>query len=498
MRAALGAQRSRLVRQLVTESLLLASLGGVFGLLLAQFGIRLLVSFSPPELLRTSAITLDSTAFVFAFGMTALVGLVLGIVPAVHASRTSPRVGMQQVSRTTVGGHSWVRRSLVVSEFALALVLLVSAGLLFRSLQRIFAIEPGFDSSHLLTMQVQESGHRFDDNAARDRFFTSALEAVRQVPGVKAAAFTSQLPLSGDYDTYGVEFEQFPNDSGPAFRYSVSPGYFETMRIPLVRGRFLQESDRAGAPLAIAVNESMAKRKFPGEDPIGKKLRVGPSIHRTDEPWGTIVGVVGDVKQLSLGIDQGDSIYTTTTQWAWVDSVQSLVVRAQGNAADLAPAVRKAIWSVDKDQPIVRVATMENLVAASESQRRFALVLFESFALVAIFLAATGMYGVMAGSVVERMREIGVRLAVGASRGNILSLVVRQAMVLAAVGVIIGMSGAAMASRAMIALLFGISPLDPVTYAAVVTMLLAVSAVACWVPAWRAARIDPAITLRGE
>jgi putative ABC transport system permease protein len=499
MRVALGAARARLIRQLLTESLLLAILGGIAGMFMAELGVRALVALSPAGLPRVSAMGLDLPAFAFALALTTLIGLAVGLVPAVHASRRDPQMGLQQTSQRTAGGYQFARGTLVVAEVALALVLLVSAGLLLHSLRRLFATDPGFDGSHVLTMQVQESGHRFDTDSARQQFFTQALEAVRQVPGVTSAAFTSQLPLSGDLDTYGVEFEAYPSDTSEAgFRYAVSPGYFDAMRIPLRRGRVLDERDHAGAPVAVLISESFAKRKFPHQDPLGQRVRIGPDAGQSRAPWDIIVGVVGDVKQTSLAINEADAFYTTPAQWSWVDDVQSLVVRTRGDAAALAPAVRSAIWSVDKDQPIVRVATMENLLATSEAQRRFALILFEAFALVALALAATGMYGVLAGSVTERMREIGIRAALGASRGNILALVVRQGLVLTAAGVAIGLIGALAASQALTTLLFGISQLDPITYLGVITLLAAVAVVACGLPAWRAAQVDPSITLRAE
>jgi putative ABC transport system permease protein len=350
-------------------------------------------------------------------------------------------------------------------------------------------------------MQVQESGHQFDDDSARYRFFAQALEAVRQVPGVKAAAFTSQLPLSGDLDGYGIEFEndRNPNDVSAGFRYAVTPDYCETMGIPLRRGRLLDEHDMAGAPVAVLISESLAKRKFPGRDPIGQRVRMGPDIGRNDRPWYTIVGVVGDVRQMSLAVSESDAVYIATTQWAWVDRVQSLVVRTRGgDAAALAPAIRKAIWSVDKDQPVVRVATMGELLAASAAERRFALILFEAFALAALVLAAAGIYGVLSGSVAERTREIGVRAALGASRGSILALVVRQGMTLTGLGVAIGLAGAIAASQAIAAMLFGVSRLDPATYLGVIVLLAGVSVIACGVPARRAARVDPIVALRYE
>lgn len=498
MRAALGAGQRRLLRQLITESLLLALVGGTLAIAVAEVGIRAIVALSPPGLPRVDAIRLDSAVLLFAFGITTCIGLLVGLIPAIHASRNDPQSGLQRSSRSAVGGHQFVRRSLVVSEVALALVLLVSAGLLLRSLGRLFSVDPGFDASHVLTMQVQESGRRYAHDDVRARFFEQAWEAVRQIPGVTSAAFTSQLPLSGDYDVYGIEFEAYPNEMEAAFRYAVSPDYFKTMHIPLRRGRLLDENDRAGAPVAVLIGESFAKRKFHDRDPIGQRVRMGPNAKHTDKPWATIVGVVGDVKQLSLGVSEPDAFYTTPTQWAWVDNAQSAVVRTGGDAATLAPAVRSAIWSVDKDQPIVRVATMDSLLATSEAERRFALILFEAFALVALVLAATGIYGVLSGSVTERMREIGVRSALGATRGNILTLIIRQGMMLTALGVAIGLAGAAAASQALITLLFGISRLDPITYLGVVALLLGVSGIACWVPAWRAAQADPAITLRAE
>ena len=499
MRAALGATRARLIRQLLTESLLLAIIGGVLGMVVAAFGVSALVALSPPGLPRASAISVNLTVFVFAFGITTLVGLLVGLIPALHASRGDLHTGLQQSSRRTAGGQQLTRRMLVVAEVALALVLLVSAGLLLRSMQRLFAVDPGFDTSHLLTMQVQTSGHRFDEDTTH-RFFAQSLEAVSQVPGVTSAAFTSQLPLSGDLeDGYGVHFESSPTGNpeadNAALRYVVSPGYFETMDVPLRRGRLLNAHDKADAPMAVVISESLARSKFPGQDPIGQRLRIGPN----DGPWGTVVGVVGNVKQTSLVLSQSDAVYVTTMQWRlFVDKALWLVVRARGDAAALAPAIRQSIWSVDRDQPIVRVATMDNLLATSAAERRFALILFEVFGIVALVLAATGIYGVLSGSVTERTREIGVRLALGASRSNILALVFRQGMTLTGLGVVIGLSGAVAATQAIVTLLFGVSRLDPITYLGVLTLLVCVSVIACWVPAWRAARVDPSITLRAE
>ena len=467
-------------------------------MVIAEVGVRALVALSPPGLPRVNAISVDVAVFVFALGISALVGLGVGLIPAMEINRGDVNQALHKNTRLSSRGHQVMRRVLVMVEVALALVLLVSAGLLLRSLQRLFAVDPGFDGSHLLTMQVQESGHFYDKDAKRIQFFKNALEAVRAVPGVVSADFTGQLPLSGDYEVYGVQFEDHNATEEGGFRYAVTPGYIDTMRIPLRRGRLLNERDTAGAPTAVLVSESFAKRKFGAKDPIGTRVRLGPDVGHADKPWATIVGIVGDVKQESLALAAEDAFYVPTTQWPWADDVLSLVVRTRGDAAALAPSVRNAIWSVDKDQPIVRVATMESLVAVSEAQRRFTLIVLEAFALVGLVLAATGIYGVLSGSVTERTREIGIRGALGASRREILALVVSQGMKLAAFGVVIGLVGAALASQTLVTLLFGVSRLDPFTYLSVIIVLLAVAAIACWVPALRAARVDPAITLRAE
>ncbi len=495
MRIALGAGRSRLVRQLITESLMLAVLGGSVGLLVAQVGVRALVALSPPGLPRVDAIRLDGTVFAFALSITALIGLVVGLIPARHASRGDLHVGVQETSQRTAGNHQLTRRMFAVAEVALALVLLVSGGLLLHSLRRLFAVSPGFDGSGVLTMQVQTYGRRYDDDRVCHQFFAQALDAVRAVPGVTAAAFTSQLPLSGDSDVYGARFENDdPRTGYPVFRYAVTPDYFSTLGVSLRRGRLLNAQDTADAPRAILISESLAKRRFPDQDPIGKRVRVGP----INSPFFTIVGVVADVKQMSLAMSDSDAVYTSTTQWHWADGTLSLVVRGAGNVAALTPAIKNAIWSVDKDQPIVHVATMESLLAVSASERTFVLILFEAFGLVSLILAATGIYGVLSGSVTERTREIGVRSALGASRGDILALVLRQGMRLTAIGIVLGLLGAAAASQAIAALLFGISPLDPLTYFGVIVLLGAVSMIACAVPAWRAAKVDPMVALRYE
>jgi putative ABC transport system permease protein len=497
LRAALGAGRSRLIRQLLTESLLLAVLGGVAGLAVAVLGVRALVALSPESLPRLGAVEVDPAVFAFALALATLIGLAFGVAPALQAAGSAPHPGREGGNRYTAGGHRRLRSGLVVAEVALALMLLVSSGLLLRSLGRLFAVPAGFDPAGALTLQVQTSGQRFADPSAGQRFFSAALEAVRGIPGVTGAAFTSQLPLSGDLDEYGAHFDDDPD--GPAasysvFRYAVSPDYLETMAIPLRNGRALDEGDRAGAPLVALISESLARRRFPGRSPLGRQVRVGA----TDGAPYTIVGVVGDVKQMSLATDQADAVYIPAAQWPFGDASMSLVVRGQGDVTALTPEIRRAIWSVDRDQPILRVATLERLLAVSAAERRFALILFEAFALAALVLAAAGIYGVLAGRVAERTREIGVRAALGASRRNILALVLRSGLGLTALGLALGLAGAALATRGIEAMLFGVSRLDPVTYVGVVALLAGVALLACWIPARRAMGVDPAITLRSE
>ena len=502
MRVALGAGRRRLLRQLVTESLLVSILGGIAGIVVAVYGVGVLRALAPPELPRLNAIRVDAPVLMFALIVAGLIGVAIGVIPAVHAFSGDLNRSAQQAARGFAGRQQGARRMLVVVEVALALVLLVSAGLLFRSLQRLFSTDPGFDASHLLTLRLNEASHRYDKDPARLEFFREALERVRAIPGVKAAGLTGQLPLSGDLDVYGVFFGR--DDPGAtkndvaALRYAVTTGYFEAMRIPLRRGRLFNDRDTASSPRVAIINESLARQVFGSQDPLGQRICLRCDLGSVDRPWSTIVGVVADVKQSSLAIGEEDAFYLPSAQWYWADSEMSLVVRAQGDPAALTPAVKAAIWSVDKDVPIVRINTMESLLLLSEARRRFALTIFEAFALVGLILAATGLFGVLSGSVSERLREIGVRAALGASRGDILALVLRQGMTVTVVGLLLGLLGATAASRVLVTLLFGVSRLDPLTYAGVVALLLVVSAIACWAPAWRAARVDPAITLRAE
>jgi len=498
MRALLGAEPVRMVRQVLTESLLLSGLGAVLGIAVAQMGVRALLALAPEDLPRAGAVQLDRTVLVFGIAITALAGVAIGLVPALCASRRDLQGDILRSSARTVAGHQTTRGALVVAEVSLAFVLLVGTGLLLRSLERMLAVDPGFQPSHVLAMQVQTSGHKFHADGAKRRFFAQVLEGVNHVRGVSSAAFTSLLPLSEKREvltagTYGASFEN--DERGyDVFLYTVTPEYFQSMGIPLRQGRFLDRRDMAGAAQAALISESLAKREFPGQDPVGKRLHVGP----LDRQWYTVVGVAGNVKQTSLAVSDLDAVYLTPEQQWFEDDAMYLVVHTRGDALALAPAIRKAVWSADPGQAIVHVATMESLVAASAAERRFVLILFEGFGLVALLLAAMGIYGVLSGGVTERFREMGIRSALGASRTSILSLVIRQGMLFAGLGSAIGLVAAAAGSQAMAALLFGVSRLDPTTYCGVMVLLGAVSAAACWAPAWRATKVDPMVVLRYE
>ncbi len=505
-RKALGASRLRITRQLLTENLLLALLGGCGGLGLASFGVRTLVALNPSALPRLSSVAINYPVFAFAVTVTTLVGLLAGLIQALSGSSSELQVSLRETLRQVAGGHALIRQVLVVSEVALALVLLIGAGLLLRSMQHILAVDPGFHVSNLLTLQVQTSGHQFDNpksgpaigDIRRRRFFTRSLEAVRNVPGVQAAAFTSILPLSDDTfvsASYGAQFEGDPPNSGHSvFRYAISSGYCQTMAIPLVAGRCLDDRDVAGAPQSALISESLAKSRFLGQSALGNRLHLGP----TDRPWYTVVGVVADVKQFSLALNQSDAVYISTEQSWFADDALSFVVRTSGDPQKLSRSISNAIWSIDKNQPIVRLASMDSLRAKSEAQRHFVLTMFEVFGLVALALQGVGIYGIVSASVTERTREIGLRSALGASQKNNLSLVLSQGMRLTMLGLTIGLIAAIAATRTVTTLLFGVSGLDPFTYLAVAVILIFVSVLACIAPAWRVLRLDPATTLRAE
>lgn len=379
----------------------------------------------------------------------------------------------------------------------MAVVLLVGAGLMVRSTQRLFSQPLGFTPDGVVVLQIHGTSLESGD-ANVHRFFDQALEAAKDVPGVADVAMATQVPLNGDQeiDRYGVGVADGTGDGElwGAYRYAVTPGYLETMGIRVTRGRSLSRDDVAGAPPVAVVSESLARRLFGDGDPLGRPIQVGAA---GPAPY-TVVGVVADVKQGSLASNANETVYVTPHQWHWADRVRWIVARVQGDPASRIAALQRAVWSVDPNQPVIRAQTLDRLVTRSESRRRFVLVVIAAFALAALTLSVVGLYGVVAGRVAERLPELGVRAALGASSDRIVALVVRQGMALAAVGVGLGVGGALLATRLLTSLLFGVSRLDPVTYLGVVGVLLAGAALACVLPAMRAARVDPVRTLKAE
>ena len=499
IRAAMGAGRWRMARQLFVEGTLLSLLGGGVGLALAWAGVKALPALGPTAIPRLSAIAINVPVLAFTAGVSLITGIVFGLVPALAATSRDLFSRLRPGGKTTQRREHWIARSaLVGGEIAMAVMLLVGAGLLVRSLRKLLAVEPGFDARSLLTMQVQTSGTRYNDNDAGWSFYTRALAAVRAIPGVEQAGWVSQLPLGGNFDRYGVQIEgrllANPEEAPSADRYAIFPGYLQAMRIPILRGRgFTTEDDGRHPPVAL-VNEAFQRLSWAGEDPIGKRIQVGGP----DQPWRTIVGVVGNVHHTGLDQPPQAQAYFPEVQWQFADASMDLVVRTRGDPIALARPVEAAIRSTDSTLPILNIAAMEDVISGTAQQRRFVMVLFQIFSVVALLLAAAGIYGVLAGSVAERTREIGIRSALGASRSGLLGLILRQGLVLSAFGLGVGSAGALLLSRFLQKLLFGIEPQDPLTFASVVAVLSLVALLACWIPARRATRISPLETLRSE
>jgi putative ABC transport system permease protein len=499
IRAALGAGRGRLTRQLLAEGLLLAVLGGVMGLLVAWVTLGILVGHLPEQMPRLAAIRLDGVALGVGFGATLLLGIAIGLVPVLRDRRVDVADSLRGGKRLTAGGRHFARAGLVVSEVALALMLLVGAGLLARSLVRLLSVDPGFDPSHLLTLETQATGPNYPDSNAVFRNHERLREVVRAIPGVERVGTSSQLPLGGNVDAYGVVAQDKPlanPELAPyADRYAVSPDFLGAMGISLRRGRAFTDADNsATAPPVVIVSAGLAARIWPGEDPIGKHVRVGGPT----SPWFSVIGVVGNIHHRALEANDGSQLYMVERQWRFADNIVALVVRTRGDPSSVARAVRAAVQSVDPTQPISALATMEQVIATSTSQRRLALMLFGAFAAVALALAVAGIYGVLAGAVTERTREIGVRSALGATPASILGMVLMHGARLTGAGLAIGVVGALSLGRFLESLLYGVNAADPVTLVSVAALLALVALAACLLPALRAVGIDPISALRAD
>ena len=499
VRSSLGAPRSRLIRQLLTESLVLCSLGGAIGLAVAVLAVRGIVALAPTDLPRIDEVGLDLPSFAFALAVTLIVGIGVGLLPALSGTRVSLRRDLQAGGRA-IGTHGKLRRGLVAIEVALALMLLIGAGVLIRSVDRLLDVDPGFDADNLLTLRIVGVEYRGRSDEETAQYFDAVLDAVRAVPGVESAALANSLPLDGNAESFGVVFqdssESTEGATTSAIRFAVTPEWFAAMSIPLQRGRLLGSQDVSGAPEAIVINESFARSQFGERNPIGERLLIGPEIGQPDRPWDVVVGVVADVKVDSLATEPPNVFYVAPRQWAWVDNVQSLVLRTSIEPLAALPEVRAAIWSVDSTSPITNTISMQSLLDASEAQRTFALRLFFLFAVAALALAALGIYGIMAGSVAERSREIGLRAALGATRARIVTGIVRQGLTLVLIGIVPGLIGAALLARSLASLLYETAPLDPFTVVFVTSALSVTAVAACLLPAWRAACIDPTTALR--
>ena len=489
VRSALGAERARLIRQLLTESVLLAIGGGALGVLLAFAAIRVLVRFSPGDIPRIEATSIDGRVLLFTLGISLLTGLAFGIVPALSASRVRVTELLNQGGvRGAVGTANRFRHGLIVSEAALAVILLTGAGLLIRSYWRLEAVDPGFAPS-TLTMNVALDA-RYDTAAKQDALFRALFTQARALAGVRRIAAISHLPFSQHESASAVEVKGFANKENQwVDSWSATPGYFEAMKVPLLEGRYFEERDINGRPPVAIVNGAFEKRYFPGHRALGGQLRFGGDPPR---PWMTIAGVVGDVRHSTLEEVPRPALYTPQT------TAGDVVIAVDGPTKPVITAIRSILRNLDPALALGKAATMNQLVAQANSRRRFETLLLGVFAASALFLALVGLYGLMAYAVKRRTAEIGLRMALGASRARVLRMVVGHGAQFVALGLALGLAGSLALTRLMTAWLYGVSPYDPVTLIGVPLCFLAVSLAACLIPAWKATRIDPVSALRHE
>jgi predicted permease len=498
VRSALGASCIRLIRQLLTEGILLCLMGGALGLMLGLWGLRLLPLLGSAKIPRIDTVSLDLRVLAFTFCLAMLSGILFGLAPAWQSARPDLNEALKEGGRTSVGGpRQRLRNAFVVSTVALALVLLLAAGLLLRSLGRLLNVDPGFATQNLLTATIDVAGPKYQEDPPVLNFYQQILERVRAVPGVQDVAIVSQLPLGGNLDEYSIHVEgkmsPNPENDPSGDRYTISPDYLRAMGIPLLRGRAFTEQERKDSPAVVLVNDTLARRVWPNEDPIGKRLKVGGLAG----PWRTVVGVTGDVLQSGLDSPHALQFYLPETQW-FVDSSMVLVVRASGLLQNLAPAVKQAVAGVDSNAALSKIAAMDQVVSASVGQRRFTLLLLSLFAVLALVLAAVGIYGVVSYFVSMRSQEIGIRMALGARPQDVLRLVLGHGLALALSGATAGLLVGTVSARALISLLFQVRPTDPLTLVAVSLLLVLTAALASYIPARRAAMVNPMVALRCE
>jgi predicted permease len=508
IRAAVGAGRARLIRQLFVEGLPLSLLGGGVGLLLAVWIVKLLVSVNPGNLPRANEIGIDLRTLMFTLSVSLLTGVVFGLAPAWQFSKLDLNQSLKEGGRgTSVSFSRFSMRSiLLVSQVALSLTLLIGAGLMINSFARLLRVDPGFDPRGVLTMQIALPQSKYSEIQQRAFFFEQALERIRRLPGVQSAGMTSALPLTGSPD-FGFTIEgrtpSAPGDVPQTNWRAISPDYLRTMGIPLRRGRYFSEQDHEKAAGVAIINETMARRFWPDGDPLGKRIKLGGPTR--PYPWMEIVGIVGDVKHDGLDAPVTPELYMPYAQTPFSQMpaglrfpAMSLVARNGSDHDSLAAATRAEIKALDKDQPITNIRTLDQLLANSISQHRFYLLLLAFFAAIALALAAIGLYGVVSYTVKQRTQEIGVRMAFGAQAGDVLRLIIKFGMKLTLIGALIGLAGALALTRLMKTLLFDVSATDPLTFASITALLALVALLACFVPARRATKVDPLVALRNE
>jgi putative ABC transport system permease protein len=505
VRKALGAGTGRVLGQLLTESALLAAAGVALGVVLAALSFSYLGRLVPGVMPDAMRLGLDWRVLAFTTALAALTVLLFGAGPALLAARSDFGAVLKSgAARTGVGGAR-LRSTLVVAEITFTVVLLAAAGLLLRSYAACLAVDPGFRPDHLLIAETVLSPTQYADTAARSGFYRGVLERVRSLPGVTNAGYINNAPLTFRGGRTYVRVEgrppPRPEDSQKQVVANrvVTPGYFETLGVPLLRGRAVEARDDAKAPSVMVINEAMAKQLFPDEDPIGKRLRFGPE--GADAPWMTVVGIVGDVRQMGLDVAAEPELYLSSDQIPVVFAFfwpKHLLVRTQGDPLAISAALRQAVWDVDPAQPVAQIRTMDDVLDADLASRNTQLTLLGAFAAVALLLSAVGLYGVLAYTVTQRTAEIALRMALGAPAASVVRGVVRSALLLAALGIALGLAGALAGTRVLASFLYGVSATDPTTLAVVAGVFVLVTLVASFVPARRAAHVDPAAALRGE
>lgn len=497
IRATLGASRGRIIRQFIAESLLLAALGGAFGVLIAIWGTKLLVTFAPP-VPRIEEISVDGRALVFTCVITLLTGIAFGLVPALQATRIDLNDALKAGARGSTRGGNRARGLLVISEIALALTLLIGAGLFIRSLAQLQRVDPGFQAKNVLTAKLTLPRKKYGTPVQISAFVDQAIARISALPDVEVAGATIWMPLSDGANTQAFALQgqsiTDPTKLPSALSTNVTPDYFRSMSIPLARGRFFTERDAQGAPNVVIINEAMARTYFAGVNPIGQRIGIMNGNSQPDY-WSEIVGIVGNVKIFRLQDDENQAeAYQPLAQQPL--STMTFTIRSKADAPALPTAIRSAILSVDRDQPIATIGPLTDSIAGSFATLNFTVFMFAAFSGIALGLAAIGIYGVMAYFVTQRTREIGIRIALGAQRGNVLLLIFSQAARLVAIGLFVGLAGSFVLTQFLQSMLFGVGTRDPFTFAAVAGLLALVAGVACLLPALRATRIDPIVALR--